>query len=172
MKHLQEIYNALGRLSNLNQSLLLLTKIENNQFIGSAAISLDNLIKEKLEQFEELLENKKIIITTDLETTTIHCNEQLADILINNLLTNAIRYNLQNGSISIRLSGNALHISNSSFLPPLDHDKVFHRFYRHTATKQDGNGLGLSIVKQICDIAGYSITYRYNNDLHEFIVQF
>ena len=171
-QQLQGIYNALDRLSNLNQSLLLLTRIENSQFKGSEEISLDNLVKEKLNQFEELLEDKKIKATTHLEKTNIHCNKQLADILISNLLTNAIRYNQQNGKVAVTLSRNELCVSNSSFLPPLDTNQVFQRFYRHAAAKQDGNGLGLSIVKQICDMAGYSITYRFNNDQHEFLVNF
>lgn len=170
MQQLQGIYNALDRLSNLNQSLLLLTKIENNQFRGSEDIALDNLIKEKLVQFEELLDSKKLSVTTNLEKTSIQCNKQLADILINNLLNNAIRYNNQNGSVSISLFANTLNISNSSFLPALDSQKIFQRFYRHADTKQDGNGLGLSIVKQICDMAGYSVTYRFEDNKHCFQV--
>jgi signal transduction histidine kinase len=172
VQQLQGIYNALDRLSALNQSLLLLTKIENNQFVGSDNIALDTLVKEKLTQFEELLESKKINVTTQLEKTTIYCNNQLADILINNLLNNAIRYNKPNGLISISISGNTLQIANSSFLPALDNQKLFQRFYRHGDTKQDGNGLGLSIVKQICDRMGFLIDYKFMDDKHFFTLHF
>ena len=172
MQQLQGIYNALDRLSNLNQSLLLLTKIENNQFTALDNIVLDNLIKEKLTQFEELLESKKLTISTQLEKTTIQCNKQLADILINNLLNNAIRYNRQNGSIAITLSANTLQIANSSFLPALDSQKIFQRFYRHADTNQDGNGLGLSIVKQISDRMGYAVHYEFADDRHLFSIHF
>ena len=172
MQQLQGIYNALDRLSGLNQSILLLTKIGNNQFTETTNIPLDELINEKLMQFEELIESKKLSVNKDLHATNILFNKQLVDILMSNLLNNAIRYNEQNGELVIRLSEDQLSISNNSFLPALDIDKVFQRFYRHPDTGQDGNGLGLSIVKQICAIAGYSLTYRFNNNQHEFCVNF
>ena len=172
MQQLQGVYNALDRLSGLNQSLLLLTKIENNQFNGQESISLDELIKENLFQFEELIESKKLMVTKDLQPANISGNRQLIDILISNLLNNAIRYNVQNGSILIKLADEELCIANSSFLPALDTQKVFQRFYRHADTKQEGNGLGLSITKQICSMAGYKISYKFQNNQHEFGIEF
>lgn len=172
MQQLQGIYNALDRLSGLNQSLLLLTKIENNQFSETVNISVDELIKEKLIQFEEFIESKKLVVTKDLHTTNVQCNKQLIDILIGNLLNNAIRYNNPNGSILIKLADDRLSISNSSFLPVLDNQRVFQRFYRHADTKQDGNGLGLSVVKQICSMAGYNISYAYIDNQHTFNISF
>ncbi len=172
MKQLQDIYDALERLSNLNQSLLLLTKIENNQFNGTENIRLDKLLTEKLAQFDEWAHSKKLHVLTDLQETPIQYNKQLTEILIGNLLSNAIRYAQQEGEISIMLKAGLLQVSNTSSIPVLDSQKVFRRFYRHSSTKQEGNGLGLSIVKQICDIAGYTVSYRYHNDRHEFSVHF
>lgn len=172
MQQLQAVYNALDRLSTLNQSLLLLTKIENNQFKERADISLDGLMHEKLLQFEEMIESKKLKLTTGIKATTVNGNKQLVDVLMNNLLNNAIRYNVENGAVGIRLENDALCISNSSLLPALDRQNIFQRFYRHADTKQEGNGLGLSIVKQICSIAGYDINYAFHNNQHEFRVDF
>ena len=172
MRQLQGVYDALDRLSNLNQSLLLLTKIENSQFNEQENISLDDLVMEKLIQFEELSAAKKLVITTDIQQVNISGNKKLNDILIGNLLNNAIRYNVTGGSIAVKLTDEALLISNSSFLPALDSDQVFQRFYRHADTRQDGNGLGLSIVKQICAMAGYNISYSYFNNLHQFKIAF
>lgn len=172
MRQLQGIYDALDRLSNLNQSLLLLTKIENNQFNETENIQLDELLKEKLLQFDELIESKKLHIVSDLQVTHIQCNRQLTDILISNLLGNAIRYNQQEGQLSIILNPDLLQVSNTSSIPALDHEKVFRRFYRHAGSGQDGNGLGLSIVKQICDMAGYSLTYEYKDGQHQFSIHF
>ena len=168
MRQLQGVYDALDRLSNLNQSLLLLTKIENSQFSEQENISLDNLVKEKLIQFEELSAAKELVITANIQPVNISGNKKLNDILISNLLNNAIRYNVPGGSIAVNLSVDALSIFNSSFLPALDVEQVFQRFYRHADTRQDGNGLGLSIVKQICTMAGYKISYSYLNNVHEF----
>lgn len=172
MQQLQGVYDALDRLSNLNQSLLLLTKIENSQFIEQENISLDELIKDKLIQFEDLNAVMKLKITADIKPVNISGNKKLIDILISNLLSNAIRYNVTGGGVFIKLGGNSLSISNNSFLPALDINKIFERFYRHADTKQDGNGLGLSIVKQICTIAGYNISYFYADNRHEFSIDF
>lgn len=170
MQQLQGVYNAMDRLSNLNQSLLLLTRIENNQFQELEEISLDKLILEKTAQFEELTDAQKLYVSRSITPVTISGNRQLLDILFGNLLLNAIRYNLPAGQINIKLTPGSLTISNTSFLPALDHQQVFQRFYRHANTKQEGNGLGLSIVKQICNIAGYSIDYAYENDQHVFCI--
>jgi len=172
MNLLQAIYQALDRLSKLNHSLLLLTRIGNNQFTVTENIQLDKIVKEKLIQFEELYDSSRLKITSNIAPAIIHCNKQLLDILLNNLLNNAIRYNTENGSVFITVSKNELVISNSSALPALDGKQIFHRFYRHSDTQQEGSGLGLSIVKEICSDAGYSIQYFYRDNLHEFHINF
>lgn len=172
MQQLQGIYDALDRLSKLNQSLLLLTKIENNQFTQIEQIPLHNLIPEKFRQFEELIAEKQLAVTIDMQPVTIQCNKQLVDVLFSNLLNNAIRYNYPNGFIRLYLTNNSLQIVNSSLLPGLDEQKIFQRFYRHTDTKAEGNGLGLSIIKQICDAFGYKVNYGFKEDTHSFKILF
>ena len=172
MKQLQGVYDALDRLSNLNQSLLLLTKIENSRFNKKENIQLDELVNEKLYQFEELLQDKKLVITSNVNPVSVSGNKQLLEILISNLLNNAFRYNIENGLVNIELTNNGLIVSNTSFLPALDKQYVFERFYRHADTKQEGNGLGLSIVKEICSVAGYNISYAYLNNRHTFSIAF
>jgi signal transduction histidine kinase len=171
-KQLQGIYDALDRLSNLNASLLLLTKIENNQFSERKYIHLNDLVKQKLAQFEELTEGKKLHVHIFSEPTTIEFNPQLTDILASNLLNNAIRYTEPEGNINISVKNLILTVSNTSLIPPLEEEKVFQRFYRHGATTPEGNGLGLSIVKQICDLGGYTVSYGYKNGQHSFSVHF
>jgi signal transduction histidine kinase len=172
MRQLQGIYDALDRLTGLNQSLLLLAKIENNQFHEKEAILPDQVIRQKLSQFEELIESKKLHVVTDLQPITIQYNKQLIDILAGNLLSNAIRYNREGGAINITLGAGSLQVSNDSDIPALDGERIFQRFYRHNATKPDGNGLGLSIVKQICDMAGYTVDYAFHNGRHQFTIYF
>ncbi|MEO6229481.1 MAG: ATP-binding protein [Ferruginibacter sp.] len=172
LQQLQGIYDAKDRLSKLNQSLLLLTKIENNQFNDAANIDVTQLVREKLDQFDELIHNKKLAIHTALQPLTIRCNKQLAEIMIGNLLNNAIRYNKDNGNIILTIEDNTFTISNTSMLTMLDEGQVFQRFYRHTDTGQDGNGLGLSIIKQVCDVYGFKTGYYFIGDLHSFFIRF
>jgi two-component system sensor histidine kinase QseC len=172
MRQLQVIYDTLSKLSRLVQSLLILTKIENQQFNETEDIQLDTLIQSKLQQFEEFVQSKNLTINTDINPSFIQGNKYLVDILFSNLFTNAIRYNKQNGTILINVNSGQFIISNSSNLHELDQQNIFQRFYRHSDTKEEGNGLGLSIIKQICDVSGYTVSYKYQNGLHIFSINF
>jgi two-component system, OmpR family, sensor histidine kinase QseC len=168
----QEIEQAVHKLSRLYHSLLLLTKIENQQFELNESVQLDEIIKHKLNELTEITDAKKIVTNVNLVPVSIIFHQQLAEILTGNLLNNAIRYNQENGILSITLTAREFTIANTSALPALDDKKVFQRFYRHTDTKQDGNGLGLSIVKQICDVAGFGLSYNFINEQHIISVFF
>jgi signal transduction histidine kinase len=169
---MQEIEQAVHKLSRLYASLLLLTKIENRQFALTEPIAIDKIIGDKLNDLSDLLESKFIQLHKALKPVNIPFHQQLAEILIGNLLNNAIRYNIENGTLSVKLDDNTLTISNTSWLPALDEKKIFQRFYRHADTKQQGNGLGLSIVKQICDTAGFKLSYGYSNQQHSIKLVF
>ncbi len=70
------------------------------------------------------------------------------------------------------MTNDLLSIANTSDVPELDKEKVFRRFYRHGDTGEEGNGLGLSIVKEICELAGFSIVYRHKENRHVFSIIF
>jgi two-component system, OmpR family, sensor histidine kinase QseC len=168
----QEIEQAVYRLSRLYHSLLLLTKIENQQFELNEVVQIDKVITHKLDELAEIAEAKKITTEIKLSPVTVIFHQQLAEIVTVNLLNNAIRYNNENGMLSVVLNASAFIITNTSDLPALDDNKLFRRFYRHNDTRQDGNGLGLSIVKQICELAGYELTYQFQDGHHTFKISF
>ncbi len=169
-KQLQSMYDAMSRLSNLNRSLLLLSKIENNQFRKTSALQLDILIREKLSQLEDLMNAKHIKVNTELQQTVIEMDDYLADILLNNLLGNAIRHNIEHGIINIALSGERFIISNSGTTLDFDKAHIFDRFKKHD--ESEGIGLGLAIVKQICDNYAFEISYSFKDSMHFFTVRF
>lgn len=161
------LFASLKKLSRLNQSLLLLTKISNQQFHQVERIDLKEKMEDKLAQFRELWSASHIEASWQLEAASIEANADLIDILLNNLLSNAGNHNVANGSIRILLQSNELTISNTSPSPALDTKRVFTRFYKgesHTGN----NGLGLSIVKEICEASAIVPAYRYASDLHHF----
>jgi signal transduction histidine kinase len=168
----QSIELAVNKLSRLFNSLLLLTKIENRQFDLKEQVSLNKIIEDKLAESAYLIDAKGIIVSKKIEQVHIVFHQLLAEILIGNLLNNAIRYNYELGRIFITLTNKGFTIANTSALPPLNGTQVFKRFYRHSNTQQEGNGLGLSIVKQICDTAGYHISYTFYSDQHVISVLF
>ncbi|PZF71055.1 sensor histidine kinase [Taibaiella soli] len=163
----EEAYEHIRKITKLNQSLLLLAKIENRQFMEITAVALQPLIIAKLKQFKELLRHKGIDVIVDLQEATVNMDPYLADVLLNNLLSNAIRHNAANGSIKITLAPHELSMGNSGVDHALDNSQLFVRFSK-TSNAAEYNGLGLSIIKEICAVNNYSIGYSFRERLHTF----
>lgn len=170
-QEMQEMSQELLHMSRLSRNLLLLSKIENNQYRTLNHINLCEKIKSVLPRLETIAGN--ITIHQELRQCdlVVQCNETLLESLINNLVVNAVRHNISGGSITITVADQQLSVSNTSDEPPLDETHIFSRFY-HTKEKQKGNGLGLAIVKSICDYHHWQVGYRYENDRHLFFVRF
>ena len=166
----QAMYDAIGRLRQLNQSLLLLMKIENNQFGHTGPVDMSVLVRQKLAQLEDLVKDKTITVTTDLHSLPLPVNDYLADILLNNLLLNAIRHNRAGGRLEVLLGNDSLRVSNTGPGLGLDPGTVFNRFTK--GAHSGGSGLGLAIVKQICDNYGFPIAYSYTDGMHSFRIDF
>lgn len=167
---LGSIYSGIKRLTKLNQSLLLLAKIENHQFTETSIVNLEEKVKEKLSQFQEFWENNEIEYKAELQPAYIQSNPELIDILLNNLIGNAGRHNKEAGTIVVKLQANELIIANTGSFKPLDHERLFRRFYKEAQHSQH-NGLGLSIVKQICDQLGIDIRYEFLQSRHQFTLK-
>jgi len=158
---------VLTRLSDLNSKLLLLTKIDNRQFVDQKEMVINKLVQEKLDEFSPLITSKNIKVGfKNDELLKLKMNEELAGILINNLLANAIQHNNSNGKIAIEISKTSLKICNSGLNNDLTNNTIFNRF---TKNNSQSLGLGLAIVKQICDTHKFKIQYLKNN-LHCFIL--
>jgi signal transduction histidine kinase len=166
---LEDIYRAIGRLIKLNQSLLLLSKIENNLISDVQNIDMQQLVNEKILQFQELFEKDGLMLLQELQPSKVRMSKYLADILLNNLFANAIRHNHPGGSIEVVLQSGYLQVANTGKGEELD-NQLFERFSKSMAS--EGTGLGLAISKQICTLYGFSITYKHLEDKHQFLVKF
>lgn len=167
---LVELYKATSRLTKLNQSLLLLVKIDNNLLQDNEQINLKLLIEEKAVYFQELISERHITLDMVLAEITTSASRQLLEILINNLFSNVIRHNYDGGKIEISLDAEKIVFANTGHNPALDPDKIFDRFYKDHAS--EGTGLGLAILKQICNRQQYLLDYFYRQDLHTFTIVF
>lgn len=166
-----EAYEAIQKLSKLNQSLLLLAKIENRQFADAIQVNLKEKIELKLKQFSELWQSRNIQVSSTLEDAFLTIHPALAEILLNNLLSNAARHNVQNGAIEISLQQGELKIGNTGPMQPLDAAQMFTRFSKQFAANEN-HGLGLSIVKQICGASACRIRYAFADaSKHIFILE-
>jgi signal transduction histidine kinase len=168
---LQNAFGAIQKMSKLNQSLLLLNKIENKQFAAVSAFDFKELLVEKMNNWQELWQGRNLHISSSLQSVMVSMNEQLADIMLNNLFSNAARHCAEGGNIELLLSPHEFSISNSAHAGPLDDEKLFKRFSK-AGQATDQHGLGLSIVKQITEVSGMQVTYQYSNGRHIFSVLF
>jgi signal transduction histidine kinase len=166
-KALQSSYEAIQKLSRLNQTLLLLAKIDNRQYATITRINLAEKFRTQLDEFSELWEAQHITVATLLDEVVIEMNPDLADILLSNLLSNATRHNHRGGSIRIELHPGRLTISNTSIEVSLDRTRLFTRFYKPYGSN-DNTGLGLSIIKQISEASGFQVSYDFCDGLHVF----
>ncbi len=164
-------YATVSRLSKLNEALLLLSKIENNQFVHILEVNLCDIIKEKIEYLEEMLAMKNISILVNVETPfVILIHYYLAETLVNNLISNAIKHNIENGEIKILSENNRIIFSNTGNALTINPDKIFQRFVKDSSIT-DSSGLGLSIVAEICRNNKMHINYIFQNGLHDFIIK-
>lgn len=172
MNTIQVISETTNRLSKLNQSLILLTKIDNNQFKEAEEINLSSLLLHHLSNYEELLQAKQIRLSKNITPgVKLIMNETLADILITNLLTNAIKHNTGEGRLEIHLDKHLFAVSNTGETLVTDPSLFFERFKKESSAT-DSLGLGLSIVKKISDTYGFITTYSYLKGVHTIVVSF
>lgn len=168
----QTLINTTQRLTRLNKTLLLLSKIENLQFLEKESVPLKPLVEEILLNFEEQQGNLKIHVFSEINPDiALDANRTLVDLLLTNLIKNAFFHNIQNGSIHIQANHDRLSISNTSGGEAIPQEKLFQRFYKQSVNKESW-GLGLAMVKKICDMHLWKIFYSKTGAQHEFMVHF
>jgi signal transduction histidine kinase len=160
------------RTSKLTQTLLLLTKIANDQFPDKKAINMADLIGEKIKMFEDHISEKSLKLSKGINPDCIlETNFFLAESLVINLVGNAVKHNVKNGILIIKLDKTHLEISNSGEILPVPPLNLFDRFYK-THMSSDSPGLGLAIVKEICRLNKWDVSYEYDDNLHKVVVNF
>lgn len=165
-------HQAVEKLAKTNQALTLLTKLENQEYKATCSINLSPILHHTLCAFQELLKLKDIALEQEIaEKAAVPLNAALADILLNNLISNAIRHNHQHGRVVVSLTAAKLLIQNTGKPAQLPAEQLFQRFKKGNQSA-DSIGLGLAIVKQICDLNGFVVSYRYWQEWHELEVLF
>lgn len=172
ISQIRVIYQSVQRLSKLNKTLLLLSKIENRQFKDVEKIQVNQVIDKHLEIFEDFLQNKNL--TVEMKSTMeveLEANPLLFDMIISNLISNAIKHNVDGGHIEILTTNLFVSVSNSGIPPKIDSEALFERFKKES-TASNSFGLGLAIVKKICDNNKWKITHSYVEDQHNISIYF
>ena len=164
--------SSLEQLTRLNKTLLLLTKIENNQFLEKENLSLKAIIDKILEVFKDVYTYKNIRVSFENEKDiNLYSNKTIIEILVNNLIKNAFNHNIENGEIKISINSNSLTIFNTSNSKELDKEKIFQRFFKDSSSNTS-IGLGLSLIKSICDNNNFLLDYYFKSGMHYFEIKF
>jgi len=170
-EQLSSLQSDIQRLKQLNKRLILLAKIDNNQFSAKETISINEVLKQSIDNFNEIIQTKIKIEKKD--KITIIMDRTLATVLFNNLLSNAVKHNLDNKPISVNIDNNLVQFINNGNASLKNPESIFDRFYKESKSA-DSTGLGLSIVKKICEHYGFSPSYsfRENSKQHIFQIKF
>lgn len=166
-----EVLDVTSRVNQLNKSLLLLSKIDNNQFVENENLSVNDLIHQIINELDEISTYKDVSVNlSDNATLSIYADPYLAKILFQNLFKNAIDHNKPGGEVTIEIAKNGFKICNTSLGDALNDKWIFERFSKKQVSA-NGNGLGLAIVKTICDHYHFDIRYSYDEQ-HCFHISF
>lgn len=168
----QSMQTSALRLSNLNKTLILLSRIDNNQFPKKEVVVIQEIIDFHLDNFEEMIESKAIHVTRDYHCAlVIQADSDLINVMILNLLKNAIYHNYSSGKLEISCDSNKLMIKNTGKELEINPEDLFKRFTK-SSVKPDSLGLGLSIVKKICDYYRFNVNYIYRDQFHTITITF
>lgn len=165
LEEMNVILNSLNRMRRLNSSLLLLSKIRNKQFKENEKVDMTDVFEEVLDDFRDLIEYKEIEVKEERNSNPIiHINKDLAYILANNLIKNAVFHNIKGGKIFLTFNAGSIIISNTGAAIGNNVD-IFERYVSGNNDSKS-SGLGLSIVKSITTIYNIPIRYIYKDNKH------
>ena len=163
-------YEAAIRLSKLNEALLLLSKIENRQFLKEKEVDLCSIITGWTSELDELIKLKNIqVFVSNPKAYFVKMNPNLATILVNNLAGNCLKHCPPGGFIRVDYTDGSIEFSNPGQPITIPVDKLFKRFSKQS-TGSESTGLGLAIAKEICNRYHFGLDYEYREGNHTFIL--
>lgn len=169
---IKQAFTSLHQLSRLNQDLLLLTKIENQQFNKMEAVNLSSEVNNILDDLQDLINSKSIQLQKLVEKKVqVNAHLYLIRILLSNLIGNSIKHNIEHGQIKIELTEKFLQISNTGDVLNIDPELLFERFMKNKPTSKSV-GLGLAIAQKICNNFQWTIQYNCNEEWHFITINF
>lgn len=166
------IHDQLERLAKINQALTLLAKLEHYEAHPAPLTNLSRLVPATEATFADLAEMKGLRTTQHVAPgVSVPLDEDLAQLLLNNLFSNAIRHNLPGGEIEVTLTPAALELRNTGLPPLLPVAELFGRFKKGNAAL-DSIGIGLAIVQRIGALYHHQLAYTFADGWHCLRVEF
>ena len=170
MQELGTVLSTLERLTRLNRSLLLLSRIENRQFSAADNINWNDLVKQVISEFEDFTAHQQVeIVFSEAKVIDGPGNKDLAEILISNLIRNALFHSSAGTTIEVRICPNEIKIKNPGKIA-LEERTIFSRF--KGTEKAQSSGLGLAISKAIVEKLDLHLEYNFSSHKHIFSIHF
>lgn len=177
-QEIASVLDNLARLTRLNRSLLLLSKIDNQQYLEATEVDFRALSEKISSDFDDFAAHRDIDIKIggkeslvgDKASLRFFMNEDLATILMTNLIKNAIVHGAEGKTVEIEIGADRLSVTNFGAQIGLDSDQLFNRFEK-SGSDTRSTGLGLAIAKAISDRYGLDLTYHFF-DRHVFELRF
>ncbi len=161
---IKEVIAQTDRLNQLLDQLLQLARLE-SESVNKEQIYLHEILQEAELKFEKQIQEKGIFVTSSIaKSITIHADPIFFSVIIDNLVSNAIKYGSFNGKISFNWTHKTqtLSITNDGVeIPPQKLPLLFNRFYRADDSRNyrvEGSGLGLAIVKKLAELQNITIS--------------
>lgn len=164
-KLLNGLYEAVDRMGRTVGNMLLLAQIGNRQH-DPEDVDWAALFEREYQSLQDLMHEKNIQYTLYREQACrIRLHPMLAELMVANLLRNAVQHNVHGGTIEIRLRTNGFTVANTGPALAADPMEMFERFAKGDPSSRSA-GLGLSIVKEVADGASLRVSYRLAGDMH------
>ena len=165
------VLDNLTRLTRLNKSLLLLSKIDNRQYLEEEDIDFNALIEKVAADFLDFATHKNMQVNVISNAKIRYTmNTDLAIIMVTNLIKNAIIHGEEGKEVAIVIDENSVTIKNYGKEKALDSGELFSRFKKVSADSRS-TGLGLAISKAIADKYNLQLRYSYSRQ-HHFMILF
>ncbi|MCD8159302.1 MAG: ATP-binding protein [Clostridiales bacterium] len=169
---LERIKKETKNMTSLINDILMISRLENGEIAEiKTEIKLKSMVNDILAAKEPNIKEKNLTVTTECEDISLHAEYKYFYQLLSNIISNAVKYNKDNGSISIKIykdKGLNIIVSDTGIgIPPKSRERVFERFYRvdkGRSKKIGGTGLGLAIVKHIVNYYNGKITLKSKED--------
>lgn len=172
LRLLTGMHDELERLAKINQALTLLAKLEHYEVPPNATTDFSALVLATEAAFADLAEMKGLRTTQQVAPgVCVAFDASLAQLLLNNLFSNAIRHNLPGGELRLTLTAQALQLANTGRPPSAAPSELFGRFKKGNAAL-DSIGIGLAIVRRISELYGHQVSYTYADGWHCLAVTF
>ena len=162
-KYISGITRETDRMLLLIGDMLKLSELENMSNVNPTDVSLARVANETIEALSPSI-NEKAISLNLIGDTIVKAEQNHVYELVKNLLENAVRYNNQDGRVTVIIENGRMSVSDTGIgISPEEQTRIFERFYRvekSRSVKSGGTGLGLSIVKHICELYGWKLSLK------------